>query len=225
MNKNNNENFLILDTETTGLDSTAEIVEITVIDSKGQVLLDTLVKPVKPIPYQATAIHGITNEMVANAPTYDEVHPKLIALLKQFPCYIYNKGYDTKLIKQSAQLYDIEFDSTEYEFRCTMLEYSDKHSPQKWAKLINAYNHAISVTKAEPISLAAHRAYADCLMTLEVINFLEYEKQLEIEQEEAQLMGQIQEELAIQTSIKPKFYSFNPNGMKSSRFSIKRKAA
>ncbi|MCW3664158.1 3'-5' exonuclease, partial [Burkholderia cenocepacia] len=60
-------NFILLDTETTGLDESAEIVEIAVIDDAGNVLLNTLVKPKHPIPNSATAIHGITNAMVATA--------------------------------------------------------------------------------------------------------------------------------------------------------------
>ena len=51
-------NCAILDTETTGLYDDAEIVEISIIDENGGVLLDTLVKPLKPIPAEATAIHG-----------------------------------------------------------------------------------------------------------------------------------------------------------------------
>src|SRR5690606_37121994 len=38
-------NALILDTETTGLDADAEVVELAVIDCAGAVLLDTLVRP------------------------------------------------------------------------------------------------------------------------------------------------------------------------------------
>ena len=67
-------NCAILDTETTGLYDDAEIVEISIIDENGGVLLDTLVKPLKPIPAEATAIHGITNEMVATAPTWVAIH-------------------------------------------------------------------------------------------------------------------------------------------------------
>ena len=43
-----------LDTETTGLDEQSEIVEISLIDSDGSVLLDTLVKPLERIPAGAT---------------------------------------------------------------------------------------------------------------------------------------------------------------------------
>ncbi|CAD9227984.1 Exonuclease domain-containing protein [Burkholderia cenocepacia] len=168
-------NYIILDTETTGLDHAAEIVEISVIDSQGEVLLDTLVKPTKPIPRAATAIHGITNEMVAEAPTYDQVHPKLIALLEQATCYVYNASYDMRLIRQTAELYGIQFDSSKHSFSCVMEDYADQFNDGYWAALIIAYHHAISVTKSGPIQLKAHRALADCLMTLEVIKFMKLE--------------------------------------------------
>lgn len=54
------DNRLFIDTETTGLGDDAEIVEICIIDSHGFILLNTLVKPTKPIPDEAIAIHGIT---------------------------------------------------------------------------------------------------------------------------------------------------------------------
>ncbi len=60
--------YLFIDTETTGLGDDAEIVEICIIDSHGFIMLNTLIKPTKPIPDEAIAIHGITNEMVAFAP-------------------------------------------------------------------------------------------------------------------------------------------------------------
>ena len=51
-------NCHILDTETTGLDNQAEIVEISIIAQQGQVVLDTLVKPLRPIPADATVSLG-----------------------------------------------------------------------------------------------------------------------------------------------------------------------
>ena len=45
-----------MDTETTGLDEQSEIVEISLIDSDGTVLLDTLVKPLERIPAGATEV-------------------------------------------------------------------------------------------------------------------------------------------------------------------------
>ena len=70
------ENLAILDTETTGLYD-AEIVEIAVINRDGEPLLNTLIKPSIPIPAEVSAIHGITNEVVADAPSFPKSIPKL----------------------------------------------------------------------------------------------------------------------------------------------------
>ena len=71
--------YVVLDTETTGLDEDAEIVEIAIVDSTGKVLLDTLVKPSKPLPVycEASEIHGITNEMLVNAPNWQDIYEKV----------------------------------------------------------------------------------------------------------------------------------------------------
>ena len=59
--------LVVFDTETTGLDGGAEIVEIveiSCVNGRGEVLLDTLVRPAGPIPADATAIHRITYDDV-----------------------------------------------------------------------------------------------------------------------------------------------------------------
>ena len=66
------------DTETTGLSDEDEIVHIAIVDIDGSVLIDTLVKPSKLIPSEATYIHNITNKMVEYAPggrKYGSVFP------------------------------------------------------------------------------------------------------------------------------------------------------
>lgn len=58
---------LSLDVETTGLGNNDEVCEITILDAAGATILDTLVRPTQPIPAEATAIHRITDAMVASA--------------------------------------------------------------------------------------------------------------------------------------------------------------
>lgn len=64
---------LIVDTETTGLGDDAEIVEIAVVDSQGSIVFDSLVKPRRPIPREASDIHGITNAAVEDAPGFAQL--------------------------------------------------------------------------------------------------------------------------------------------------------
>jgi len=75
-----------LDLETTGINvSTDRIVEISVLKiSPGgkQEWMSTRVNPEIPIPPKSTAIHGITDADVADAPTFREIAKKLIAFLE-----------------------------------------------------------------------------------------------------------------------------------------------
>jgi DNA polymerase-3 subunit epsilon len=62
------------DIESTGLTDADKIVEVAIIRmSDRSVLIDTLVNPGIEIPENISAIHGITNEMVKNAPTFKDI--------------------------------------------------------------------------------------------------------------------------------------------------------
>jgi CBS domain-containing protein len=78
---------IVLDTETTGLDSrVARVIQIGAIRLAAGVLvkphaLDTLVDPGIAIPVATTAVHGITDAMVKGQPRFCEVVPALDDLL------------------------------------------------------------------------------------------------------------------------------------------------
>jgi hypothetical protein len=98
--------YAILDTETTSLDYDSRIVEIAVTTAAGTVLLDTLVNPGgEPIPAEATAIHGITDAMVADAPTFSEILPRLTEVLTGRRIVIYNREYDTGRLRWELHLH------------------------------------------------------------------------------------------------------------------------
>lgn len=176
---------LILDTETTGLNKSAEIVEIGIIDKDtGAVVFESLVRPFAPIPDDATAIHGITNAMVENAPTWAEIHEQVQAVLNSCSrLYIYNSGYDIRLLMQTAALYDLTLDlpwthldipeENRAKLTCVMLWNTELDSwewgeDSRWQKLgVLADQYGYSSTGK------AHRAIEDCLMTRHIIPFLE----------------------------------------------------
>ena len=164
------QNYLIFDTETTGLDENAEIIEISVIDSLGTVLLDSLIKPSKPIPNEATAIHGITNEMVESAPKWNDVVENIKALFNGQNVTAYNLIFDSRLLFQTSI---INCTSIPYIYTarndCVMLTYADfygeasKHG-NKRQSLSNAAVQQNVIIKGQ-----VHRALADCFTTLGVI--------------------------------------------------------
>ncbi len=73
---------VFIDTETTGLDGGAEIVDIALIDTAGNVLIESLVRPNGRIPPDAVRIHRITDAMVASAPRWNVVYPEVQRLIK-----------------------------------------------------------------------------------------------------------------------------------------------
>lgn len=164
---------LTLDTETTGLGEDAEIVEITVIDCNGTPLMNTLVKPVcGSIPAEVVKIHGITDEMVANAPLWADINDEFMRLIAGRTVVMYNAAYDSRLIMQSQLANGLDADPMAnthivcamHEYAKMMGEYDYKRGkPNKWHKLVDAAAH-VGVTNQ-----GAHRALAYCLMTLGVV--------------------------------------------------------
>lgn len=152
------ESAVILDTETTGLNDRAEIVEIAIIDIQGNARLDTLIKPKGKIPADTSAIHGITAVDVATAPTWSEIDEQVGELLRAASrVVIYNADYDTRLIHQTRSLYSLPpMEIPPHRYECAMQRYaefygqwSDHHQSFKWQALHGG-----------------HRALGDCLATL-----------------------------------------------------------
>ncbi|MFI5987117.1 exonuclease domain-containing protein [Streptomyces sp. NPDC051555] len=98
---------VVLDTETTGLHGEARIVEIAVLSSGGEVLLDTLLDPGEPIPGDSSDIHGITDADVAGAgaPTFSEVLVRLADVLTGKRVLIYNDVYDVERLRYELTLH------------------------------------------------------------------------------------------------------------------------
>ena len=154
------ENAFILDTETTGLDGDAEIVQVAIIDLNGSTVYETLVKPVCSIPEETTRIHGITNEMVANAPKYDFVHDQLMSLLLGKKVVIYNADFDTRMIYQSGKYYGYLPVILVESWQCAMKQYATYFG--EWSEYYGSY-------RWQKLPSGDHSASGDCIATLELI--------------------------------------------------------
>ncbi|MEG4503817.1 3'-5' exonuclease [Microcoleus sp. F6_B4] len=113
------EDWVILDTETTGL-VRAEIVEIAIIDRLGEVLLDALIKPSILIPAEVTEIHGLTDATVADAPTFPEVYPRIAEVLEDKRILIYNAEFDIKILNYCCRLHNLPSLNLQQRSECLM---------------------------------------------------------------------------------------------------------
>lgn len=158
-------NYVIFDLETTGIspgnDEVIEISAVKVRDGKVVDEFSTLVNPKRPIPYGASRVNGIRDEMVADAPLFFDV-------LKNFFAFI----GDDVLVGHNIHAFDMKFiyrDSKKFYGLLPDNDYVDtlivarKHLP--------AMSHHRLVDLAEHYHISskgAHRALNDCHMNQKV---------------------------------------------------------
>jgi len=96
-------NPIFLDTETTGVGLYDLVIEVGIVDLDGNVLFNSLINPGRPIPLDSSKVHGITDEMVADAPTLNTAWSEIEDILHDRAIGMYNAEFDYRLMKQSAE--------------------------------------------------------------------------------------------------------------------------
>lgn len=103
----NNDILVVVDVETTGLDHTKEkIIEFAGLKlQNGEIIeeFETLINPEQHIRYSSISIHGITEEMVADAPKTEEIMPKILEFIGDAPIVAHNAIFDFNFINQTAK--------------------------------------------------------------------------------------------------------------------------
>lgn len=162
-----------LDTETTGTGPNAEVVEIGIVDHDGSVLVDTLVKARGKIEPGAQRVHKITAEMLADAPSWQDVWPQVEAALQGRYVGVYNLDFDVRMMQQSHTRSWMQWRQPEVNFFCVMKMYAKfygqwnpKRGSYKWQSLDQAGQQC-------QLKLPnAHRAVDDTLLTRAVLHFV-----------------------------------------------------
>jgi DNA polymerase III subunit epsilon len=146
-------NWLILDTETTGLDERAEAVEIAIIDKNKEVLFNSRIKPKNPISQSASKIHGITNKDLLKSPSFSQIYLELKRIVKDKTIIIYNSSFDRRILRQQIALNNLE--PIKFDSDCVMEWYSqyigdwnDYHQSYTWQKLPGGDHSALGDCRA-----------------------------------------------------------------------------
>ncbi|MBX2944311.1 MAG: GIY-YIG nuclease family protein [Cyclobacteriaceae bacterium] len=107
--------YAIVDIETTGgYADNHRITEIAIYHHNGIEIIDhfyTLVNPGRRIPYYITGLTGITTEMVATAPPFEEVAESILRLLEDRIFVAHNAHFDYSFLKKEFELAGISWQS------------------------------------------------------------------------------------------------------------------
>lgn len=181
------QDLVVLDTETTSLDTSyAEIIAITVVSGAGEKLLDTYVKPERRIAetiyeqddeeWALTSffVNGISNAMVADAPGWPEVFPRLVEATQGKLIVAYNVDFDRRVIRGHRLRYNLPKLTNEWE--CAMLAFAkfaggwnDYHQDWRWLALSVAC-HEFGIDTS-----ASHTSGGDALGTLALIKAMSFQ--------------------------------------------------
>ena len=158
--------YIVLDTETTGLNSSEdELLQISIIDNQGNTLFDEYIKPLFNKCWDnAMAINGITPDMVSDKPNIIEYKKELNSILNSTDVIVgYNTQFDLSFLSAigientNAKIVDVMLDFAE-----VYGEWSENYGCYKWQKLTTCadyYNYDWGEDNA-------HNSLSDCRATL-----------------------------------------------------------
>lgn len=165
--------YVLFDLETTGIscnvDQVVEISAIKVINEEVVEEFSTLVNPGMHIPFMASDVNGITDDMVADAPDFRMALVDFIEFIGDLPLVGHNiNSFDMKFIYRDCEKYYGKTIDNDY---IDTLKYAKKCLPgQRGYKLVDLASHYDISTKG------AHRALNDCRMNQKVFHLLSKEK-------------------------------------------------
>ena len=159
--------YCVLDLETTGFSfRTEKITEIGIMKVKNHEVIDefsTFVNPEKPIPQRVVEVTNITDEMVKDAPTIEEILPKALEFIGDSVLVAHNADFDIGFLKYNAGELGLKLGNTYID---TLRLAKDLFPEYKKYKLgIIAENLGIKVE-------VAHRALDDVDTTVKVFNVM-----------------------------------------------------
>lgn len=159
--------YCVLDLETTGFSAVTEkITEVGIMKVQNGEVIDEFscfVNPEKHIPQRVTEVTNITDDMVKDAETIEQVFPKILDFIKDSVLVAHNAPFDMGFLKQNAKLLGYEFDYTYIDTLSLAKDLFPDYKKYKLGKI--AENLGIKVE-------VAHRALDDVDTTVKVFNVM-----------------------------------------------------
>ena len=159
--------YCVLDLETTGFSAkTEKITEVGIMKVKNGEVIDEFscfVNPEKHIPERVTEVTNITDEMVKDAKTIEQVFPEILDFIEDSVLVAHNAPFDMGFLKQNAKILGYEFDYTYIDTLSLAKDLFPDYKKYKLGKI--AENLGIKVE-------VAHRALDDVDTTVKVFRVM-----------------------------------------------------
>ena len=97
--------YSVVDIETTGGSHGNRITEIAIVKTDGSKIIDrfqSLINPEVFIPKSISLLTGISNDMVASAPTFEDIADELVSQLADTIFVAHNVSFDYSIIKSRS---------------------------------------------------------------------------------------------------------------------------
>jgi DNA polymerase III subunit epsilon len=149
--------YYILDTETTGLES-PEIIQLGIIDLNGNTIINQRFNPKSQVTEGASNIHGMTNHSLQNEPPFDSIIDCLQELVFTRQLLVYNFPFDQEALMVTFRDWGYDYPTVKGE--CVMQWYS---------QFVGEWNDYRGGYRWQKLPGGDHSAIGDCKATLEVI--------------------------------------------------------
>ncbi|UJF19773.1 DNA polymerase III subunit epsilon [Vibrio sp. SS-MA-C1-2] len=117
MNTSQNQRIIVLDTETTGMNTSGgphyeghRIIEIGAVEIVNRRLtgnhFHVYLKPDREVDPEAIRVHGLTDEFLADKPEYKEVHASFLAFIKGAEIVAHNAPFDVGFMDHEFRMLD-----------------------------------------------------------------------------------------------------------------------
>lgn len=110
------DSYVVFDIETTGFNSVndriIEIGAVRVVEGEIKETFSEFVNPERPIPYKITQLTTITDDMVKDAGTIEEILPQFLKFCEGSVLVAHNAGFDTGFIRENAKRLNLPYNHT-----------------------------------------------------------------------------------------------------------------